>query len=49
MTDVIVIFNFGLLFPLLPTNSPKNQNFLQNGKAWRYHHFTEVSTQVYQK
>ena len=27
MTDVIVIFHFGLFFALLPPNSPKNQNF----------------------
>ena len=27
MTDVIVIFDFGLFFALLPPNSPKNINF----------------------
>ena len=27
VTDVIVVFHFGLLFSLLPRNSPKNQNF----------------------
>ena len=27
MTDVIIIFHFGLFFALLPPNSPKNQNF----------------------
>ena len=26
MTDVIVIFPFGLIFALYPANSPKNQN-----------------------
>ena len=26
VTDVIVIFHFGLFFALLPPNSPKNQN-----------------------
>ena len=42
---VIVIFHFGLFFALLPLNNPKNQNFLKNENAWRYHYFT----QVYQK
>ena len=27
LTDVIVIFHFGLFFVLLPPNSPKNKNF----------------------
>ena len=27
VTDVIVIFHFGLFFALLPPNSPKNENF----------------------
>ena len=27
VTDVIVIFHFGLFFALIPPNSPKNQNF----------------------
>ena len=27
VTDIIVIFHFGLFFALLPLNSPKNQNF----------------------
>ena len=27
MTEVIITFHFGLLFALLPPNSPKNQNF----------------------
>ena len=27
VTDVIVIFHFGLFFTLLPPNSPKNENF----------------------
>ena len=43
VTDVIVIFHFGLFFALLPPNSPKNQNFKKNEKyAWRYHHFIYV-------
>ena len=29
LTDVIVIFHFGLFFVLLPPNSPKNKNFKQ--------------------
>ena len=48
MTNVIAIFHFGLFFALLPPNSPKNQNFLKNEKKpWRFHHFTQVPTQVY--
>ena len=27
MTDIIIIFPFGLFFALLPPNSPKNENF----------------------
>ena len=46
LTDVIVIFHFGLFFVLLPPNSPKNKNFKKNGRNnWRYHNFT----QLYQK
>ena len=33
VTDVIVIFHFGLLFALLPPNSPKNQTFKKMKKA----------------
>ena len=33
MTDVIVIFHFGLFFALLPPNSPKNQNFTKMKKT----------------
>ena len=32
MTDVIVIFDFGLFFALLPPNSPKNINFKEMKK-----------------
>ena len=44
VTNVIVIFHFGLFFTLLPCNSsPKNQNFMKNEKNfWRYHYFTHV-------
>ena len=46
MTDVIVIFHFGLFFALNPHKRPKNENFKKNEQnTWRYHHFT----QVYQK
>ena len=47
ITDVIVIFHFGLFFALLPTKCPKNQNFewMKKKTTLRYHHFT----QVYQK
>ena len=42
VTDVIVIFHFGLFFALL---QPKKLKFQKNEKnAWRYHF-----TQVYQK
>ena len=40
VTDVIVIFHFGLLFALLLPQQPKKWNCI-----WRYYHFT----QVYQK
>ena len=33
MTDVIVIFHFGLFFALLTPNSPKNQNFKEMKKT----------------
>ena len=32
MTDVTVIFHFGLIFALLPPTSPKNENFKKNEK-----------------
>ena len=43
MTNVIVVFYFGLFFTLLPPNSLQNQNFIQTKKiTTRYHHFTHV-------
>ena len=33
MTDVIVIFHFGLFFAVLPPNSPKNQTFKKMKKT----------------
>ena len=40
VTYIIVIFHFGLFFPLF---QPKNQNFKKKlKKFWRYHHFTHV-------
>ena len=37
VTDVIVIFHFGLFFALLPSESPKYQNFSKNEKnTWRF-------------
>ena len=43
VTDVIVIFHFGLFFALLPPNSPKIKIKKKNEKnSWRYHHFAEV-------
>ena len=49
MTDVFVIFHFGLLFPLLPPpSSPKNENFKKMKKnAWWYHHFTFVNHKLW--
>ena len=35
VTDVIVIFHFGLLFALLPPKSSKNQNFEKMNKMSR--------------
>ena len=41
ITDVIVIFHFGLFFDLLPPLRPKTSQFYKNEKnTWRYHHFT---------
>ena len=43
VTDVIVIFHFGLFLPFYPPNSPKNQNVKKMKKdACRYHNFTHV-------
>ena len=40
VTDVIVIFHFGLFFALLQS---KKSKFYENEKnTWRYHHFTYV-------
>ena len=45
MTDVIVIFHFGLFFALLPLWQPKKWKLQKSEKnAWRYHF-----TPVYQK
>ena len=33
MTDVIVIFHFGLFFGLLPSNNPENENLKQMKKT----------------
>ena len=45
MTNVIVIFHFGLFFALIPPYQPKKWKFHKNGKKpWRYH-----LTQVCQK
>ena len=41
VTDVLVIFCFGLFFALLPPYQPRKSKFHKNDKnAWRYHHFT---------
>ena len=45
VTDVIVIFHFGLYFSLLPPNSAKNEDLKKIKNAWKNHHLT----QVYQK
>ena len=43
MTDVIVIFHFGLFFAFLPPQQHKKSRFYRNEKnTWRYHHFTYV-------
>ena len=43
LTDVTVIFHFGLFFALLPPKQPKKWKFWKNGKnTTRYHHFTHV-------
>ena len=42
VTDIIFC-HFRLLFTLLPTNNPENQNFEKmKKKAWRYYNFTHV-------
>ena len=44
VTDVIVIFHFGLFFALYTPNNPKNENLKKNEKnTWRcHHHFTQM-------
>ena len=43
MTDVIVIFHFGLFFALLPPYQPEKLKFQKNeNSSWRRHHFTQV-------
>ena len=44
MTDVIVVFHFGLFLPFYHRNSQKNQDLKKSEKkkAWGYHHFTNV-------
>ena len=43
MTDVIVIFYFGLIFTLLPPKQHEKLKLNKNEKnTWRYHHFTKV-------
>ena len=43
VTDIIVIFHFGLFFALLTPKQPKKSKFKQNEKSsWRYNHFTYV-------
>ena len=48
MTDVIVIFHFGLFFAFVPPNIPKNQNLHKMKKnTERYHHFTYVNQKLW--
>ena len=43
VTDVIVIFHFGLFFALLPPYQPKKSKFYKKEENMRrYHHFTYV-------
>ena len=43
MTDVIVIFYFGLIFTLLPPKQHEKLKLNKNEKnTWIYHHFTKV-------
>ena len=46
VTDVIVIFHFGLFFVLLPLTARKmkipKKKKRRRKKPWRYHHFTQV-------
>ena len=43
MTDVIVIYHFGLFFALLSPWQPQKSKFWKNEKnTWRYDHFTYV-------
>ena len=42
VTDVTVIFHFGLFLPFYSPNKPKNENFKKTKNTWIYHHFTKV-------
>ena len=50
VTDVIVIFHFGLFFPSPSPPSPpppshnrlNNENFKKRKNTWRYYHFTKL-------
>ena len=43
VTDVILIFHFGLFLPFHPPNNPKNKKFRKMKKnSWIYHQFTHV-------
>ena len=43
MTDVIVIFHFGLFFALFTPYQPEKLKFQKNeNSSWRRHHFTQV-------
>ena len=42
MTDVIVVFQFGQFFALLPPQQPKKWKFQINNNTWRYHPFTQL-------
>ena len=48
VTDVIVIFHFGLFFALLPTSSPKNKNFKKmEKKIPGYFIILHICTNIY--
>ena len=43
VTDVIVVFHFGLFLALLPPQQPKKLKFQKNEKnSWKCHHFIHV-------
>ena len=43
VTDVIVIFHFGLFFAFLAPKQPQKRKFKKNEKnTWRYYHFARV-------